>query len=314
MPDFLQRTLGQTWSWSQSPRRRIHAFSSVTGTVWSASARRVVSDAAPRAGGFSSTSSSGRPVRHRAARGLVRRLTVRPHGTPCSVTTAGLFVAWRGDGVHVSAAGFPFDADIPRIPGCTRDSTILQTPEFWSAYARSIDRSADRSERRTTTSTWTPDAGCGGADRGRRRAPRCAQSVSAHEWEESGFDGRRPRSWSSAFPPMGVLVAAANLHVVRRQHLATSGVLVAPDARGPRLVDRVGRAAASYAVSRARPRPLACPHHQPRLARCRPPARLRAVVHPARDPLTPRLVPRGWRASSSGGWPRTPRCRRRGRA
>jgi RimJ/RimL family protein N-acetyltransferase len=74
------------------------------------------------------------------------------------------------------------------------------------------------------------------------------EAVTPDEWEESGFADDAP-VWFGCHAD-GQLVAAANLTTYADAPLDV-GVLVVPDARGRRLVDEVGRAAASYAVSRS---------------------------------------------------------------
>jgi len=62
--------------------------------------------------------------------------TVRPHGRLGDYP--GAVVAWRGTGVHVSAP--PSQCSEIAESLATRGIRDLQTPEFWSAFARSVDR------------------------------------------------------------------------------------------------------------------------------------------------------------------------------
>jgi RimJ/RimL family protein N-acetyltransferase len=173
---------------------------------------------------------------------LWSEVTVRPHGTLGDYE--GLVVAWRGDGVHVSAPAIRSSAVAESL--AAQGIRDLQTPEFWSAYARSIDKDVigPSTHHYLDEDPGTPAAvvRVEASDVHPMR-----HAVSALEWEESGFDDDA-QLWFG-FPVDGHLVAAANL-TSYAEAPRDVGVLVVPDARGQRLVDEVGRAAASYAVSR----------------------------------------------------------------
>ena len=169
-------------------------------------------------------------------------VTVRPHGTLGDY--AGLIVAWRGEGVHVSAPASRSSEIAESL--AAQGIRDLQTAELWSAYAPSIGRNVIGP---STHQYLDEDPGMPAAvvriEASDLHAMR--QSVPAHEWEESGFD-HDAQVWFG-FSTDGHLVAAANLSSYAGSPRDV-GVLVVPDARGQRLVDEVGRAAASYAVSR----------------------------------------------------------------
>ena len=169
-------------------------------------------------------------------------VTVRPHGTLGDF--AGLIVAWRSDGVHVSAPASRASEIAESL--AAQGIRDLQTPEFWSAFARSIDKDVIGP---STHHYLDEDPGTPAAvvriEASDVHAMR--RAVSALEWEESGF-ADDAQLWFG-FSVDGHLVAAANLtsYAVAPRDV---GVLVVPAARGRRLVDEVGRAAESYAVSR----------------------------------------------------------------
>jgi RimJ/RimL family protein N-acetyltransferase len=169
-------------------------------------------------------------------------VTVRPHGRLGDY--AGLVVAWRGDGVHVSAPASQASGIAESL--AAQGIPELQTPEFWSVFARSIDRNViGPSTHHYLDEDPGMPAGVVRVEASRVQSMR--QAVSAHEWEESGFDDDAQVCFG--FPADGHLRAAANL-TSYAEAPRDVGVLVVPDARGHRLVDEVGRAAASYAVSR----------------------------------------------------------------
>lgn len=169
-------------------------------------------------------------------------VTVRAHGTLGDY--AGLFVAWRGEGVHVSVPASRSSEIAESL--AAQGIRDLQTPEFWSAYARSIDLDVIGP---STHHYLDEDPGMSAAvvRIEASDAHGMRQSVPAHEWEESGFADDAQVCFG--FSADGHLVAAANL-TSYAEAPRDVGVLVVPDARGQRLVDEVGRAAASYAVSR----------------------------------------------------------------
>lgn len=176
-----------------------------------------------------------------SADALWRSVTVRPHGDRLG-HYSGIFAAWREGGVHVS---LPTSCPGDTVDELTSTAPILlQQEEFWRAFA------AARSLRLIGPATHAYLDGDPGPDPQVRLVPAEAiavlqPQVSADEWEESGFaeDTLVNFGWYDE----GVLLAAANLREFADAP-RDIGVLVAPSARGRRLVDRVGRAAASYSV------------------------------------------------------------------
>lgn len=170
-----------------------------------------------------------------------RAVTVQPHALLDDYP--GIFTAWRGDGVHVSLPT-TVDEDTPRtLAASTID--LLQSPEFWASFADNtegvligpathhyldLDPGAD------------PDVVPIGVD----EVSALRDAVSAEEWDESGF-ADDDVELAFGLHEDGVLVAAASLSPFADEPRDV-GVLVAPPARGRRLVDRVGRTAASHAV------------------------------------------------------------------
>ena len=170
-----------------------------------------------------------------------RAVTVQPHAVLGDYP--GVFTAWRGDGVHVSLPA-NVDDDTPRtLAGSTID--VLQSPEFWASYAETaqglligpamhhyldLDPGPD-----TDVVPIAVD-----------EVLVLREAVSAGEWEESGL-ADDDVELAFGLHEDGVLVAAAGLSPFA-DAARDVGVLVAPDARGRQLVDRVGRTAASHAV------------------------------------------------------------------
>lgn len=182
-----------------------------------------------------------------------RRFGIDPEDVWCDLTVRshtvlgdypGLYVAWRADGVHVSA---PVDFPASDAGALARHEIAdLQDAAFWAGFA------AERGLRvigPATHSYLDVDPG---------PAPTVAQvdlaalvalrvTVAAEEWDESGFADSPSRVFG--LHEDGVLVAAANLNDVDGLP-RDIGVLVAPAARGRSLAVVVGRHAASYAISR----------------------------------------------------------------
>ena len=172
---------------------------------------------------------------------LWRTVTVRRHSARLG-HYAGVFAAWRDGGVHVSLpVACPVDAD--HALGSTAP-LLLQQEGFWRKLA------SDRAATLVGPAAHTYLDGDPGPDPQVRRIEGAEvavlrDQVSADEWQESGFAD--PTLVSFGWYDDGVLLAAANLREFADAP-RDIGVLVAPSARGRRLVDRVGRAAASYAV------------------------------------------------------------------
>jgi GNAT superfamily N-acetyltransferase len=185
---------------------------------------------------------------------LWQRVTVQhPHTRLGSY--AGWYVAWRGDGVHVSAPG---SADPDDVASLVAASPVeLQEPAFWQAFA---DRRALRVVGPATHHYLDEDPG----------VPHDVEQVdpvrltllrnrtTPAEWEESGIPealdeggeamavwgtaGESDRPWVPALLGGAVLTETAG---ARRD----VGLLVAEEARGHGVGQRLGQAAASYAIS-----------------------------------------------------------------
>ena len=169
-------------------------------------------------------------------------VSVRPHDRLGDYE--GFLVAWRGRGAHVSVpAHCP-----PEVAESLATQGIhdLQSPEFWGTFAESRSLAVmgpsthhylDRDPGNSSTVVRIKTADLGPL----RRA------VTADEWEESGLEHEAEVIFG--FLDGSEILAAANL-TTYADAPRDVGVLVAPAVRGRRLVDEVGRAAASYAVSR----------------------------------------------------------------
>nr|WP_246416075.1 GNAT family N-acetyltransferase [Nocardioides luti] len=161
---------------------------------------------------------------------LWQAATVQPHGRLEGY--AGLFVAWRDHGVHVSA---PQSAEVVPLP----------PPDSWTSYAASIGGTVIGP---ATHHYLDVDPGPDPrvvrvevADLAELRAV-----VTDEEWWESGSSDDDVEV-AFGLVEDGALVAAASLSPYAGSP-RDLGVLVAPSHRGRRLVDAVGRTAASYAI------------------------------------------------------------------
>lgn len=186
-------------------------------------------------------------------------LTVRTHRRLGDYP--GWYVAWRGEGVHVSS---PVDApavDAGMLAGC--EIPELQDVAFWRRFAderglRLVGPAthtyldADPLARGGRVGDGPADGdGAGDGDGDGVVALDAAQreqlrtTVPAADWEEAGWADRPALAWGLVVE--GRVVAAANLRPVDGAPLDV-GVLVAPAHRGRGLAERVGRHAASWAV------------------------------------------------------------------
>jgi hypothetical protein len=170
-----------------------------------------------------------------------RAVTVRPHTRLSGYE--GFFVAWREAGVHVSlpAAAEP----VATASLTTAGLRALQTSEYWASLATSVQgRLIGPSTHHYLDTDPGPDERVVPMARDDLWVLRAA--VSPREWGESGFDDDEVEAGFGIVED-GQVVAAATLsswHGAPRD----VGVLVAPAHRGHRLVDAVGRTAASYAI------------------------------------------------------------------
>ncbi len=154
----------------------------------------------------------------------------------------GLFVAWRGDGIHASLpAACPTEVVSSMA---TRAVASLQDVAFWRGLAERLGLAViGPSTHHYLDVAPGPAPGVvrvSTADVAALRA-----DVSESEWQESGFGDDVALCFGKY--DGDVLVAAANLTSFAGDPCDV-GVLVARAARGRRLVDEVGRTAASHAI------------------------------------------------------------------
>jgi GNAT superfamily N-acetyltransferase len=188
---------------------------------------------------------------------LWREVSVRhPHGRLGDYE--GWYVAWREQGVHVSAPSSADAADVASLMATS--SAELQNPAFWQVFA---SRRSLRVVGPAVHHYLDEDPGAPGIDTGVEqvdpvRLTLLRDAATAKEWEESGIPealaqggealavwgatGEAARPWVPALLGGAVLTETAG---ARRD----IGLLVALDARGRGVGVRLGRAAASYAVS-----------------------------------------------------------------
>lgn len=154
----------------------------------------------------------------------------------------GFYVAWRGDGVHVST---PTEVDPDSVSALTSESTsTLQDPAYWCRFALarglrvigpSLHSYLDRDPGAVDSVTAASDVDL--------HALR--ETVPAADWTESGWDDAPP--YRFGIRRDGRLVAASNLNPFHHQP-RDIGVLVAPSMRGRGLSLPVAQHAASVAI------------------------------------------------------------------
>jgi RimJ/RimL family protein N-acetyltransferase len=170
--------------------------------------------------------------------------TVRhPHGRLGDL--AGWYVAWRADGVHVSA---PSSAAADEVASLRTEAPLsLQEPAFWAAFAaqRGLELRGpvvhayldDGPEAHEGTDGEVVEVEAA-------RLEEMRGQVTRQEWDAWATDQpARP----VAVLDGGRLVAAASLGPWDGRMIDV-GVLTVPDHRGRGLATRVGRACASHAV------------------------------------------------------------------
>jgi RimJ/RimL family protein N-acetyltransferase len=179
-------------------------------------------------------------------------VTVRPHSRLGDYS--GWYVAWRGNGVHISA---PSTAAASDAASLANESPVdLRRPEFWNAFAlqRSANVIGPATHHYLDEDPGVPDD-VEQVDPVRLTLLR--RTTSVEDWDESGIPqalddgsealavwgstGEAGRPWVPALLGGAVLTDTAG---ARRD----IGLLVAADARGRGVGTRLGRAAASYAV------------------------------------------------------------------
>ncbi|NYD42462.1 GNAT family N-acetyltransferase [Nocardioides panaciterrulae] len=173
-------------------------------------------------------------------RSLWSSVTVRPHGVLGDYP--GLFVALRGEGVHVSAPADDVEDLAAHLVRAAPD--LLRQDAFWAELAE------ERGVALIGPSTHhyldvDPGPVPGVVVPTVEQLASLRSRAGDADWRESGFaDTSRPFGLERD----GVLVAASNLNAWDGLPRDV-GVLVAPEARGRRLAPVVARHAASYAVT-----------------------------------------------------------------
>jgi len=183
---------------------------------------------------------------------LWQDVTVRPHTK--LEDYPGWYVAWRGEGVHISAPSSAAAIDAASLAG--ESPVDLRRPAFWHAFAlqRSMDVVGPAVHHYLDRDPGVPED-VEQVDPVRLTLLRDA--VSTEDWEESGVPealdeggealavwgakGETDRPWVPALLGGAVLTEHSGAH-------RDIGLLVAADARGRGVGGRLGQAAASYAV------------------------------------------------------------------
>lgn len=171
---------------------------------------------------------------------LWRSFTAMPHGTLGDYP--GYFVAWHGDGVHVS---LPSTADPGAVQAFGRHSIAdLQDPSFWHDFAERCGLSLIGP---STHSYLDADPGTDARVEviDEPTLASLQERVPEDDWRKAGFADDPQLAFG--LHGDGGLVAASNLHLFGDRPRDV-GVLVAPDARGHGLAAVVARHAASHAV------------------------------------------------------------------
>jgi GNAT superfamily N-acetyltransferase len=173
---------------------------------------------------------------------LWSKVTVRhPHGLLGDF--AGWYVAWRDAGVHVSA---PSNADADDVASLAREAPLsLQAVEFWHAFAqqRGLTVIGPGVHRYLDEDPGPTDA----VERVEPEELRALRDfVDEVDWDESGFGDGLAESGAVAFATAGGGAVLTDLAGAPRN----IGLLVADEARGAGVGTMLGRAAASYAVTR----------------------------------------------------------------
>ena len=154
----------------------------------------------------------------------------------------GWYVAWRGNGVHISAPSTAADDEVAALN--SRPAPSLQTAEFWQAFA---DRRDLELVGPSTHFYLDVDPGPSSAlvRLGADDLRRLEALVTPQEWSEGGMAHVPPIAFGIV--ENGLTVATAGLHDWRGVP-SDLGVVVAPSHRGRGLGAVVAGHAASYAV------------------------------------------------------------------
>jgi hypothetical protein len=172
------------------------------------------------------------------------------HGTTLRTHTGrlqgyeGYYVAWRGDGVHVSVppsdAGGSTGMDELSVPAVQ----TLQNLDFWGAFATTRGlRVVGPSTHAYLDRDPGPVEGVTRLQDDDLRSLR--EAVDEADWVESGWNDQPPHAFG--LRENGSLVAAANLNLFQHQP-RDIGVVVPRRARGQGHSQLVGRHAASFAI------------------------------------------------------------------
>lgn len=172
---------------------------------------------------------------------LWRTVTVRHPHSPQLGDYGGWYVAWRGQGVHVSAPSSAEGAEVGSL--ADQAAVALQAVEFWTAFARQRGLEViGPGVHRYLDEDPGPADGVLEVDRTSLHALR--DRVSEDDWWESSFDEALEDPGTVAFATDGGGAVLTVLDGAPRN----VGLLVAADARGRGVGTALGRAAASYAV------------------------------------------------------------------
>jgi GNAT superfamily N-acetyltransferase len=184
---------------------------------------------------------------------LWQDVTVRPHTRLGDYP--GWYVAWRGDGVHISAPSTAAAIDAATLASETMAD--LRRPEFWRAFAlnRHAHLIGPAIHHYLDVDPGVPDDV---EQVDPRRLMLLQRAVSIEDWSDSGIPealdgggealavwgptGAAGSSWVPTLLGGAVLTETAGAH-------RDIGLLVSADARGRGHGTRLGQAAASYAVT-----------------------------------------------------------------
>jgi GNAT superfamily N-acetyltransferase len=172
---------------------------------------------------------------------LWQGITVRSH-TGRLHDYEGYYVAWRGDGVHVSmppSGGSEVTRDLS-----TATVETLQKPDFWREFAasRGLQVIGPSTHAYLDRDPGPIDGVTIPHDHDLRSL---REAVDEADWVESGWNDQPPHIFG--LYEEDVLVAAANLNPFH-QHPRDIGVVVARGMRGLGLSKRVAQQAASFAI------------------------------------------------------------------
>lgn len=172
---------------------------------------------------------------------LWQGVTVRAH-TGRLQDYEGYYVAWRGDGVHVSMPPAS-DAQVTRDLSTAAVETLQQS-DFWREFAanRGMQLIGPSTHAYSDRDPGSMDGVTIPRDEDLRSLRR---TVDEADWAESGWNDEPPHIFGLYDDDR--LVAAANLNPFH-QHPRDIGVIVEPGMRGRGLSKAVAQQAASFAI------------------------------------------------------------------